>query len=86
MGHLVRRSRVGPETGITEQAVVLLLLSQLFFGLAWSLDLVQGLILGVLVSGTAAMARTRPQDAAEIERSKEQAGDRAPSRTNTVRA
>jgi O-Antigen ligase len=81
-----RRSRVGPETGITEQAVVLLLLSQVVFGLAWSLDLVQGLILGVLVSGTAAMARTPPQDAAEIERTKEQTGDRAPSQTNAVRA
>ena len=81
-----RRSRAGPETGITEQAVVLLLLSQLVFGLAWSLDLVQGLILGVLVSGTAAMARTPPQDAAEIERTKERAGDRAPSQTNAVRA
>ena len=80
-----RRSRAGPETGITEQAVVLLLLGQLVFGLAWSLDLVQGLILGVLVSGTAAMARTPQQDSAKVERTEERAGDRAPSQTLAVR-
>ena len=80
-----RRSRAGPETGITEHAVALLLLSQLVFGLAWSLDLVQGLILGVLVSGTAAMARTPPQNLAKVERTEERAGDRAPSQTLAVR-
>ena len=64
---------------------MLLLLSQLVFGLAWSLDLVQGLILGVLVSGTAAMARTSPQNSAKVERTEERAGDRAPSQTLAVR-
>jgi hypothetical protein len=49
-----RRETVARRTDIAEHAVVLLIVSQLVFGIAYALDLVQGLILGILVSGAVA--------------------------------
>jgi hypothetical protein len=52
-----RRAAVAKRTEITEHAVVLLIASQLVFGIAYALDLAQGLILGILVSGTVAAGK-----------------------------
>jgi hypothetical protein len=49
-----RRSSVGPASGLPAEAVGLLLLTQLTFSVAYTLDTIQGLIAGILVSGLAA--------------------------------
>lgn len=54
-----RRSSVSDGTGLTAQGVGLLLLTQLVFSIAYSLDLVQGLIAGALVSGLVATSPVR---------------------------
>jgi hypothetical protein len=46
-----RRSGVAARVGLTGQAVGLLLLTQLVFSMTYSLDLIQGAIAGILVSG-----------------------------------
>jgi len=48
-----RRSSVGPASGLPAEAVGLLLLTQLTFSVAYTLDSIQGLIGGILVSGLA---------------------------------
>jgi len=48
-----RRARIGEGVGLPAAAVGLLLLTQLTFGLAYSLDAVQGVIAGILVGGLA---------------------------------
>ncbi len=53
-----RRQRIAPEIGLTPTCVALLLLVMFVFGIAWQLNSVQGLILGVLVA--AASTRVSP--------------------------
>ena len=48
---LVRRSAVGAAVGLPEWSVVLLLLAIGVYSLTWSLDSMQGLIIGALASG-----------------------------------
>jgi hypothetical protein len=49
-----RRVDVAAGTGLTAQAVGLLLLTQLVFSIAYPLDVIQGLIAGIFVSGLVA--------------------------------
>jgi hypothetical protein len=49
----LRRRLVAQGAGIPEAAVLLLLLSQFVFSIGYSLDAVQGVIAGILVSGLA---------------------------------
>lgn len=53
------RNRVARSVAVAQPVVGLLLLTQLTFSIAYSLDAVQGLIAGVLVSGLAAEAGAR---------------------------
>lgn len=59
VGLWLRRRQVAEGTGLPRQAVALLLLSQLVFSLAYSLDVVQGVIVGVFLAGLAAEPRLR---------------------------
>ncbi len=54
-----RRREVATPTGLTGLAVSLLLLTQLVFTVAYSLDVLQGVIAGVLVSGLGIKAADR---------------------------
>lgn len=49
-----RRASVAAESGLTSEAVGLLLLTQLLYGITYTLDPVQGVIDGILVSGLVA--------------------------------
>lgn len=53
----LRRVEIAAATNLTPHAISLLLLTQLVFSLPYSLDFVQGLILGVFVSGLAVTSR-----------------------------
>ena len=55
-----RRSDVGPATGLTAEAVGLLVLTQLVFSIAYSLDPIQGMIAGILVAGVATATARAP--------------------------
>jgi hypothetical protein len=61
-----RRADVGPACGLTVQAVGLLLLTQLVFGMAFGLDAAQGVIGGVFVSGLAASVPDRSRAARQV--------------------
>jgi hypothetical protein len=61
-----RRTSVAAACGVSADAVALLLITQLVFGMTFGLDVVQGLIVGVLVSGLGASAPAPAPSAGRI--------------------
>lgn len=64
----VRRDQIASGTELTRSVVVLLFLSQLVFSLAYSLDVVQAVILGALLSGLQPVRRLEPNITPAVER------------------